>query len=165
MNSLANIHNIQGGILNSEIGEADIKTRVNLVSCRKAISTVFSVLLMVMIISAGIFLYNFVSGMMGDLTEPSSSNQLFSLRVENVAVNSTCMTIHIENTPNYDVGVTKVYIKNEVSDLPFSTDDGVVIPKDSAGPVYIMDSYMPGAMYDIKIIFNSGNRLITVARY
>jgi hypothetical protein len=122
-------------------------------------------LMVIIIFVAGIFLYNFVSGMMEDLTESSSSNQLFSLRVENVAINSTCMTIHIGNELNYDVGVTKVYINNEVSNLLFSTADGVIIPKDSAGPVYVMGSYMPGAAYDIKIIFNSGNSLITVARY
>jgi FlaG/FlaF family flagellin (archaellin) len=139
---------------------------MSLVNCRRAVSAVFSVLLMIIIIFvAGIFLYNFVSGMMGDLTESSSSNQLFSLRVENVAINSTCMTIHIGNAFNYDVGVTKVYINNEARDLLFSTPDGVIIPKDSAGPVYVMGSYTPGGMYDIKIIFNSGNSLMTVERY
>jgi hypothetical protein len=120
--------------------------------------------MVIIIFVAGIFLYNFVSGMMGDLSESSSFNQLFSLRVENVAINSTCMTIHIGNELNYDVGVTKVYINNEVSDLLFSTADGVIIPKDSAGPVYVVGSYMPEAAYDIKIIFNSsarGNILIT----
>jgi hypothetical protein len=113
---------------------------------------------------AGILLYNFVSGMMGDLTS-SSSNQLFSLRIENVAINSTCMTIHVGNALSYDVGVTKVYVNNEVSDLLFSTPHGVIIPEGSSGPVYVMGSYAPGGMYDIKIIFNSGNSLITVIRY
>ncbi len=86
---------------------------MRLASCLRAVSAVFSVLLMVIIIFvAGIFLYNFVSGMMGDLTD-SSSNQLFSSRVENVAINNTCLTIHVGNSLNYDVCVTKVYVNNE----------------------------------------------------
>jgi flagellin-like protein len=139
---------------------------VHVVSCRRAVSAVFSVLLMVIItFVAGILLYNFVSGMIGEVADSSSSNQLFSLRIENVAINNTCMTIHVGNALNYDVGVTKVYVNNEVSDLLFSTPDGVIIPEGSSGPVYVMGSYTPGGMYDIKIIFNSGNSLMTVERY
>jgi low affinity Fe/Cu permease len=139
---------------------------VSAVSCQKAVSAVFSVLLMIIIIFvAGILLYNFVSGMMGDLTESSSSNQLFSLRIENIAINSTCMTIHIGNSFNQDVAVSMVYINNEPRDLLFNTDNGVIIPEDSSAPVYVTGSYTAGGMYDIKVIFTSGQSLITVARY
>ena len=98
------------------------------------------------------------------MTTDSSSNQLFSLRIENVAINSTCMTIHVGNSLNDDVGVTKVYINSELHELLFLTDDGVIIPKSSSGPVYVLGSYTPGGMYDIKIIFNTGQSLITVVR-
>jgi hypothetical protein len=120
--------------------------------------------MVIIIFVAGILLYNFVSGMMGEMTD-STSNQLFSLRIENIALNSTCMTIHVGNTLNFDVGVTKVYVNNDVSDLFSSTADGVIIPKGSTAPVYVRGFYTPGGMYDIKIIFNSGYSLITVARY
>lgn len=140
---------------------------MSLVSCRRAVSAVFSVLLMVIIIFvAGILLYSFVSGMIENIADTdSSSSQLFSLCVENVAINSTCMTIHVGNSLNYDVGVTKVYVNNEPHDLLFSTDSGVIIPKGSSGPVYVMGSYTAGGMYNLKIIFNSGYSLITVVRY
>jgi flagellin-like protein len=139
---------------------------VHVVSCRRAVSAVFSVLLMVIItFVAGIFLYNFVSGMIGEVTDSSSSNQLFSLRIENIAINNTCMTIHVGNALNHDVGVTKVYVNSEPRSLLFNTDDGVIIPQGSSGPVYVTGSYTAGGMYDIKIIFNSGQSLITVARY
>jgi hypothetical protein len=138
---------------------------VSIASCQRAVSAVFSVLLIVIItFVAGILLYSFVSGMMENMTD-SSSNQLFSLRIENVAVNSTCMTIHIGNTLNNDVGVTRVYVNNEPHDLLFSTDKGVIIPKGASGPVYVLGSYMAGGMYDIKVVFNSGQSLITVVRY
>jgi hypothetical protein len=138
---------------------------VSIVNCRRAISAVFSILLMVIItFVAGILLYSFVSGMMENITD-SSSNQLFSLRIENVAVNSTCMTVYVGNSLNDDVGVTKVYVNNEPHDLLFSTDKGVIIPESSSGPVYVMGSYTPGGMYDIKVVFHSGQSLITIVRY
>jgi hypothetical protein len=121
--------------------------------------------MVIIIFVAGIFLYNFVSGMMGNMARASSSNQLFSLRIENVAINSTCMTIHIGNQLNYDVAVTRVYINNEPHDLLFDTGDGVKIPQAASEPVYVTGSYTAGAMYDVKIVFNSGQSLITVVRY
>jgi hypothetical protein len=120
--------------------------------------------MVIIIFVAGILLYSFVSGMVENLTD-SSSNQLFSLRVENVAVNSTCMTIHVGNSLDRDVAVAKVYVNNEPHDLLFSTGSGVVIPKGSSGPVYVVGSYVPGGLYDIKVVFNSGNSLITIVRY
>jgi hypothetical protein len=113
---------------------------------------------------AGILLYNFVSGTIEKTTE-SSANQLFSSRVENVAINNTCLTIYVGNSLNYDIDVTKVYVNNEAHDLLFATSDGVIIPKGSSEPVYVTGSYTPGGMYDIKIILNSGYSLITVVRY
>jgi FlaG/FlaF family flagellin (archaellin) len=140
---------------------------VSVVSCRRAVSAVFSVLLIVIItFVAGILLYSFVSGMITNITDTdSSTNQLFSLRVENVAMNNTCMTIHVGNSLNHDVTVTKVYVNNKPYDALFSTDGGVIIQKSSSGPVYVKGSYMTGRMYDIKIVFNSGYSLITVIRY
>jgi hypothetical protein len=120
--------------------------------------------MIIIIFVAGIFLYNFVSGMVGNITD-STSNSLFSLRIENVVMNDTCMTIYVGNSLNDGVGVTKVYVNNEPRDLLLSTGTSVTIPEGSSGPVYVNGPYMPGGMYDIKIVFNSGNSLITVVRY
>jgi hypothetical protein len=139
---------------------------VSVISCRRAVSAVFSVLLMIIIVFvAGILLYSFVSGMIGNVTTDSSSNQLFSLRIENVVINNTCMTIHVGNALKDDVGVTKVYVNNEPHDLLFLTDKGVIIPKDSSGPVYVTGSYTAEGMYNLKIIFNTGQSLLTVVIY
>ncbi len=139
---------------------------MSVVSNRRAISAVFSVLLMVIIVFvAGILLYNFVSGMITNLTDSSSSNQLFNLRVENVAINNTCMTINVGNSFDQDGTVTRVYVNNEPHELLLSTTNGVVIPKDSSAPVYVTGTYTTGSMYDIKIIFDSGYSLVTVATY
>jgi len=138
---------------------------VSIAGCRRAVSAVFSVLLLVIIVFVvGIFLYSFVSGMVGNLTD-SSSNQLFSLRIENVVMNDTCMTIYVGNSLKDDVSATKVYVNKEPRDLLFSTGTGVIIPKGSSRPVYVNGPYTAGGMYDIKIVFNSGNSLITVVIY
>jgi hypothetical protein len=120
--------------------------------------------MVIIIFIAGTFIYKFVSGMIEDLTD-SSSNRLFSLRVENVAINSTCVTIHVGNLFDQNVVVTKVYVNNEPHDLLFCTDNGVIIPKGCSGPVYVVGSYVTGSLYDLKIIFASGYSLITVVRY
>jgi hypothetical protein len=119
--------------------------------------------MVIIVFVAGILLYNFVSGMIGNVTDSSSSNQLFNLRVENVAINNTCMTINVGNSFDQNVAVTKVYINNEPHELLLSTTNGVIIPKDSSGPVYVTGTYTAGCMYDIKIIFDSGYSLVTVA--
>jgi flagellin-like protein len=129
---------------------------------RKAISGVFSVLLLVIItFVVGIFLYSFTMGMFSNLTS-SSSNSPFSLRIENVNINDTCMTIYIGNTLNHDVKVTRVYINNQPTQILSST---ATILRESTGKVQILGTYAVGTAYDIKVILDSGNSLVTYARY
>ena len=55
----------------------------------KAISPVLSVLLMVLIVFIlGIVLFNFITGLIENFTEPDST-QPFSLYIENVYINET----------------------------------------------------------------------------
>jgi hypothetical protein len=61
--------------------------------------------------------------MIGDLTD-SASNQLFSLRIENIAIDSIFMIIHSGNQLDADVAVTRVYINSEPRDLLFAKGDG-----------------------------------------
>jgi FlaG/FlaF family flagellin (archaellin) len=133
-------------------------------NCEKAVSAVFSVLLMIIILFvAGIFLYNFAMGMVGNLT--ASSTTPFSFRIENVAINDSCMTIYVGNWLNQDVTVSKVYINSEPKEALLCTDSGLIIPEASTGKIQIMGSYVAGCSYDIKIVFTSGNSLISYVRY
>jgi hypothetical protein len=135
-------------------------------SCEKAVSAVFSVLLMVIItLVAGIFLYSFVSGMMEDLSDSSSPNQLFFLGFFIVDKHDSCMTIYVGNWLNQDVTVSKVYINSEPKEALLCTDSGLIIPEASTGKIQIMGSYVAGCSYDIKIVFTSGNSLISYVRY
>jgi hypothetical protein len=132
----------------------------------KAISAVFSVLLLVIItLAAGIILYSFVSGMMENMMDSSSPNQLFSLRIENIAVNNTCMTICVGNSCSEDVTVSRVYINNEPKEIFQCAGSGGTIPKYSAGAVQIAGTYTAGGSYDVKVVFTSGTSLMSYIRY
>jgi flagellin-like protein len=141
-----------------------LKDAMHTFSCEKAVSAVFSVLLLVIItFVAGIFLYNFSMGMVENLT--SSSTTPFSLRIENVVINNTCMTICVGNSCGEDVGVAKVYINNEPKDIFLCTNSGVIIPEASIGKVQVVGNYVAGCSFDIKLIFTSGSSLISYVRY
>jgi flagellin-like protein len=143
-----------------------LKDAMHTFNCEKAVSAVFSVLLLVIItFVAGIFLYSFISGMMENMTDSSSPNQLFSLRIENIAVNDTCMTICVGNSCGEDVAISRVYINNEPKEICQCAGSGEIIPKFSAGAVQIVGTYTAGCSYDIKVIFTSGTSLISYIRY
>jgi hypothetical protein len=132
--------------------------------CEKAVFAVFSVLLMVIIIFvAGILLYNFVMGMVEELTP--SSPTLFSLRIETIAINDTCMTIYVGNSLDQDVAVSRVYINNEPKEIFISTGSEAIIPRASIGSIQAVGEYVAGCSYDIKLIFTSGNTLVSYVRY
>jgi len=130
----------------------------------KAVSAVLSVLLMVIIVFIlGIVLFNFVTGLIENFTE-TDSNQPFSLYVGNVNMNETCMTIHIGNRLNHEVSVEKAYINDELRQI--LNPNGIAqIPCNCTGIIYIKGPYTPAGLYNIKLVFNSGQSLIYVARY
>jgi hypothetical protein len=65
--------------------------------------------------------------MIGDLTD-TSSKQLFSLHIENIAIKCTRMIIHIGNQLDCDVNVTMAHFNNEPRDLFFVTGSGAKTP-------------------------------------
>jgi len=131
---------------------------------QEAVSPVFSALLLIIIIfAAGILLYNFTLGMVEDLTD--SSTTLFSVQIEHVTVNNTCMTIYVGNTLDQDVAVARVYINNEPKEVFRFTNGGAIIPKASVGAIEVVGIYVAGSAFDIKLVFTSGNILMTYVRY
>lgn len=128
-----------------------------------AISAVFSLLLLIIITCvAGILLYNFTTGMFENTT--SSSTTPFSLKIENVAINSTCITIYVGNYLDHDVTVRSVYINDEQCDILLSAGNDAVITSSSSDKVYVPGNYNPGA-FNIKLVFTSGNSILKIARY
>jgi hypothetical protein len=134
-------------------------------SGRRAISAVFSILLLVIITCiAGIFLYNFVIGTLTNVTD-SGSFEPFSLHIDNVNINDTCMTIYLGNRLKQEISVVKVYINDVPRDILNSADGRVPIAPTSTGIVYLKGPYVAGCSYNIKVIFDSGCSLLSIVRY
>jgi len=119
--------------------------------------------MIIIIFVLGIVLFNFVIGMIENFTK-TDSTQPFSLYIENVNVNETCMTIHIGNRLNHAVSIDKAYINDEKHEI-LNTKGITSIPCNSTGILYVKGPYSPGGLYNIKLVFNSGQSLIYVARY
>jgi predicted PurR-regulated permease PerM len=129
----------------------------------RAISAVLSVLLLIIItVAAGIILFNFVIGMLENIAK-SDSVQLFSLYISIVNINETCMTIQIGNRLNHDVYVERVYINNEPREI--INVGSRSISSNSIGALFVKGPYAAGGSYDIKLVFDSGQSIISVARY
>jgi FlaG/FlaF family flagellin (archaellin) len=132
---------------------------------QKAVSQVLSVMLLVVItVAVGIIFYSFVTGMVGNLTKPASTEP-FSLRIDNVVINDTCITVYVRNALDQDITIDTAYVNNEPHAILSLIDNKVTIPKDSTGKVYIIGSYTAGARYEIKIICTSGFTLYTMQSY
>jgi hypothetical protein len=132
---------------------------------QKAVSQVLSVMLLVVItVAVGIIFYSFVTGMVGNLAKPASTEP-FSLRIDNVVMNDTCITVYVRNALDQDVTIDTAYVNNEPHNILPLIDNKVTIPKNSTGKVYIMGSYTAGARYEIKIICTSGFTLYTMQSY
>jgi FlaG/FlaF family flagellin (archaellin) len=132
---------------------------------QRAVSQALSVMLLVLItFVVGILLYSFVTGMVGNLTQPASTEP-FSVHIDNVAINDTCITVYVRNSLNHDVTVDRAYVNNEPRAILATIDNKVIIPKSSTGKIQIPGSYSSGTRYEIKIIFVSGSTLFTMERY
>jgi hypothetical protein len=131
---------------------------------RKAVSTVLSVLLLVVIVFVvGIFLYTVIMGNLEGIMA-STSVEPFSLLVGNVAFNRTCMTIHVINSCGRDAVVEVVYVNDEPFEV-YCFGGEVIVPAEDSGSVYVLGSYTSGCLYEIKIVFSSGYSLYSMARY
>lgn len=129
---------------------------------QRAMSTVLSVSLLILIaISFAILLYNFVTGMVENVTE-TSSVQPFSLSIDNISINDTSMTVYIQNLRNNDATIDKVYVNNEPREVSFNSK---VIPKGSTLKINISGYYTCGTLYEVKIVFTSGYTVLSMQRY
>jgi hypothetical protein len=132
----------------------------------KAVSAVLSILLLVIITFVlGIVLFNFVTGMIGNIAGSDSVQRPFSLLIENVNINNTCMTICVGNRLSCDVSVETAYINDEQREIFGFLGNGALIPCNSTGILYVKGPFVAGGLYNIKLVFNSGNSIISVARY
>ena len=130
----------------------------------RAISAVMATLLMIIITClAGGVLYYFGIEMIENITS-SESTQPFSLCIDTVSFNSTCMKIYVRNGLDRDLGVIEVYINKRSYDIYISSSCFDAIPKGSIVPIHVLGSFSDGCMYNVKVVFDSGNSLLSVVR-
>jgi hypothetical protein len=102
--------------------------------------------------------------MVGNIAD-SDSVKPFSLYIENVSINDTCMTIHVGNRLNHEVSVESAYINDERREFFSLLKNADSIPSKSTGILYVNGPFVSGGLYDIKLVFNYGGSVISVARY
>jgi hypothetical protein len=121
-------------------------------------------LLVIITFVLGIVLFNFVIGMVGNIAD-SDSVEPFSLYIENVSINDTCMTIHVGNRLNHEVSVESAYINDERREFFSLLENADSIPSKSTGILYVKGPFVSGCLYNIKLVFNYEGSVISVARY
>jgi hypothetical protein len=130
----------------------------------RAISAVFSVLLLIIITCvAAIFLYDFVINIVTNAAD-NASVDLFSVHIDNVSINNTCMTVYVGNRLNQAVHILKAYVNEVPSTILNTSDSGILIPSNSTGILYLNGSYTAGCQFDIKLVCDSGYAILTTTR-
>jgi hypothetical protein len=126
----------------------------------RAITVVMATLLMIILTClAGVVFYSFGIGMIEDITD-SDSMQPFSLCIDNISFNSTCMQIYVRNGLDRDLGIVELYINNKACDVYTSSYCFDIIPKGGTVPIHVLGSFSDGCMYNIKMIFDSGHSVL-----
>ena len=126
----------------------------------RAISGIFGVLLLIILTClVGLVFYAFGIGMIEDITG-SDSMQPFSLCIDNISFNSTCMKIYVRNGLDRDLSVVQLFINDKLYEVYTSSSCFDTIPKGSTVPIHVLGIFSDGCMYNIKMIFDSGHSVI-----
>jgi FlaG/FlaF family flagellin (archaellin) len=126
----------------------------------RAISAVLATMLMIIITClAGIVLYSFGIGMIEDITD-SDSMKPFSLSIDAVSFNSTCMQIYVRNGLDRDISVKKLFINKKAYDVYTSSYCFDTIPEGATVPIHVLGSFSDGCMYNVKMNFDSGHSIL-----
>jgi len=126
----------------------------------RAITAVIATLLLIILTClAGVVFYSFGIGMIEDITG-SDSLQPFSLSIDTISFNSTCMQIYVRNGLDRNLGIVELYINKKAYDVYTSSSCFDTIPKGSTVPIHVLGSFSDGCMYNLKMIFDSGHSIL-----
>ncbi len=123
-------------------------------------------LLVVITVVVGILLYSFVFGFVENQTKPvTATAQPFSVLIDNVVFNKTCITVYVRNSLDQDITVERAYVNNEPHAVFSAAGTSATVPKSSVGIILIPGTYNAGCRYEIKLAFVSSNTIFTMAVY
>jgi len=120
----------------------------NVIRARKAVSSVLSILLIfIIIIAAGIMLFNFVMGKV-EFMKNTFNSQMTSLLLKSFTINSTHITVWLENIGNSLVRITSAYVNGLIATLT----NNVLIKPGLTTAVFIQGMFMKGNTYDVRLL-------------
>ena len=127
----------------------------DLLKAKKAASPGIVALLLILItVVAGFFLYNAVAGNLS-IMQNTVQEQMEILLLRTFNINSTCIVSVIKNTGIWAVQIVNAFVNEQIAKLR----QAVEIGKDIAKPVYILGTFSKGLTYTVKLISNFGSAL------
>ena len=109
-------------------------------------------------VTAGFFVYQFMFG----LTEKmKTAFPTQSLQLEDVDINSTCMTLSVRNAASVKVQITGVYIDSKANSLT----ENISVSPNGVAMFHLHGTYVEGENYTLKITSSLGSPLVSVVKY
>jgi len=128
----------------------------NLTRCRKASSSVYAVLLTVIItFASGAVLFNFVMSNV-NFAKNSFTSQMSALLVQSFTINATHITAWLQNAGNTLVEITGAYVDGLIAALT----NTVNIQPGSVRATSLQGDFTKGGPYSVKLL-SAFNTLIT----
>ena len=132
-----------------------------LASSKKGSSMVLATLMMMVVtLIGGIFLYNYVMGSVQSMTN-NFNTQMSILLLDTVNINSTHISAWIRNTGSSVVSIVNAYVNNQIAWLA----NEVKVAASSAAVAYISGTYMTGSTYTVKLAGMFGTVLTFDVQY
>jgi ABC-type lipoprotein release transport system permease subunit len=121
----------------------------NIIKARKATSLVFAILLIfIAIIASGMMLFNFVMSKM-DFMEKTFNSQMAGLLLQSLQINSTHITVWLQNAGNALIKITGAYVNGLIATL---VNSNVQIEPGLTAPVFIQSIFIKGNTYTVKLL-------------
>jgi len=109
-------------------------------------------------ITAGFFVYNFISS----LTERmKTAFPAQPLRCESVYINNACLTVYVRSYASVGVQIMEAYVNGNACDLA----ENVIISPGTIGVIHLYSTYRKGETYNVKITPSTGSPLLFDINY
>jgi len=127
----------------------------DIIKSRKALSSVFGVLLMfIIVVASGIMLFDFVISKI-QFAKEIYGTQMANLLLRYFTINSTHITACIQNAGGILVKITSAYVNGIVSKIFGKTE----LPPLSTQEISILGNFVKGVTYTVKILTSLNTEL------
>ena len=104
------------------------------------------------VITAGFFVYQFMSSLMGKVKTAFPAQ---SLQLESAHVNNTCLTVYVRSFASVNIQIMEAYVNDEMCNL----EENITISSGTVGVVHLNGTYVNGETYTVKIVLSLGSSL------